>query len=141
MEYPTIVSIKVNGEFMYLWLKYVVGYNLDVHCAKCLIGKYSKAISSSIKVVEALQLTEHYAKAYYLCGVSKPYKYNKNFHLAFKFKEGSNIEVNSNGIKIYIKNAEQITITKLDNYNHLNGNDSKFNTCRNWQFAYIEASK
>lgn len=77
---------------------------------------------------------------YYLCGVSRPYKWKNNFHLAFRRKNGSNIECSDNGVSVVIEGAERLPID--DKYN--NPSDShyrteSYSTCRNWQFAnYFE---
>ena len=51
--------------------------------------------------------------------MATPYSWENNFHLAWKEKEGSSIEYESNGISIKLKNAEK----------------PEYYTCRNWQFA------
>tara|TARA_R110000796_G_scaffold5192_1_gene19762 strand:- start:2800 stop:3225 length:426 start_codon:yes stop_codon:yes gene_type:complete len=136
MEYPTIKQIDVNSDFKYLWLKYVDGYNLDNHCARCLLGNYSKIIHAKLESTSELVLNEFDSRVYYLCGVSSPYNYYKNFHLAFKYSNGNSISINENGINIEIINAERITIETEIIYNHEKGNKKAFYTCRNWQFAY-----
>lgn len=134
-----INRMKVESKFMYLWLKYVNGVDLKVHCAKSLLGEYSKKISTSTKEIdEPIELNEAECKAYYLCGVSKPYNWSKNFHLAFKEKDGARISIERNGILIEIENAEEIPIS-AEYINPLdpNANKKAYYTCRNWQFAYM----
>ena len=132
-----IKSIEVNGRFKYLWLKYVTGVNLSVHCARCLNGSYSKKISPAIKKENNILLNEHEAIVYYLCGVSSPYKWANNFHLAFKEKEGSTITLSRNGIVIVIENAEEIKFSINDiNKSDIHINNAAYSTCRNWQFAH-----
>ena len=48
---------------------------------------------------------------YYLCGVSKPYVRSRNFHLAFREKEGSLLSVSRQGIQVEIENAEEIAFS------------------------------
>ena len=118
-----IKEIKVNNKFRYLWLKYIMKTQLSVHCAQCLVGEYSEKINPNIGEKHKIQLDEAPAKAYYLCGVSSPYNWNKNFHLAFIEKEGETININENGIEIIIENAKRIPITQEDidwNYKHAN---------------------
>jgi hypothetical protein len=136
MEYPIIKAIKLEADFKYLWLKYVDDYDLNNHCAKSLIGGYSKKIHNKISIENELFLNEFNSKVYYLCGVSLPFNYNNNFHLAFKYLKGSFISIKENGIEIIIENAERIIIQKQNFYNHEKGNNKQFHTCRNWQFAY-----
>lgn len=138
---PTILHIEQNKLFKYLWLKYVTGVNLDVHCARCLEGWYSQKISPSLGSKEMLRLDEHEGRYFYLCGVSSPYRWENNFHLAFRYKRGEQLEVNENGISIVIQDAERIPIVKQEFYVHPKGNLREYNTCRNWQFANMIAGE
>lgn len=132
-----IKSISVNGSFKYLWLKYVNGVNLSEHCAKCLLGSYSKKVSAQLKKESNISLNEYPAAVYYLCGVSSPYKWANNFHLAFKEEEGSTITLSKNGIDIVIENAAEIKFSSDDiDKSDLHINNAAYATCRNWQFAH-----
>ena len=129
----TIRKVEANAKFRYLWLKSIKGVDLTVHCARCLIGDYDNRISANIKTAENIVLSE---KIYYLCGVSQPYVWAQNFHLAFKEKEGAKVNVERNGIKIMIENAEEIMFSKNDiDYTLPQARRKEFYTCRNWQFA------
>lgn len=97
--------MKVTSRFMYLWLKTVKGVNLKEHCAKAIIGEYSTQISNKINEIRNIPLQN---ETYYLCGVSLPYVWANNFHLAFKPCKGKTISINRNGIEIEIKDAEEI---------------------------------
>lgn len=131
------MQIDVTANFRYLWLKYVTGVNLDQHCAKGLSGKYSKALANK-QGEQKIILDEHPAKAIYLCGVSAPYKWEKNFHLAMLPSPGDSIEYESNGIRVAIANARRIEFEGYDARN-LSSNPNRerreFHTCRNWIFA------
>lgn len=133
----TIKKISVTGKFKYLWLKYINGIDLTNHCAKCLLGTYSKKISNTTTEATELILDESEAVVYYLCGVSTPYNWHKNFHLAFKEKAGSSVKFNHNGVEIELENAERILFSQEDvNPTDPNANKAVFATCRNWQFAH-----
>lgn len=131
-----IKQMNINQNFRYLWLKYVNNVNLNEHCAKCLIGEYSKQIKKRQRTQTNITLNEYPAKYYYLCGVAFPFKYENNFHLAFKEKKGNILEVDENGINLTLKNAERIFFSKkdIDPFNP-HANKKGYNTCRNWQFA------
>lgn len=134
---PVIVSFETRERFKYLWLKYVNGFNLSVHCARCLIGDYSKKIDESVKTCENLPLNESPARYYYLCGVTYPYRWIDNLHLAFKYKEGAQFRYDDGKTIVVIKDAEQIPIVDSGDYSlEQKGYDPNFNTCRNWRFAY-----
>ena len=129
----TISKIEVIGNFRYLWLKSVEGVDLSVHCAKSLIGRYDNRINPRIGTAENIILTD---KIYYMCGVSQPYVWSNNFHIAFREKTGSHIEVERNGVKLQIDNAEEIAFSEKDIDFHLPfATKREFYTCRNWQFA------
>lgn len=130
---PEISIFSTDRNFRYLWLKYVTGFDLSVHCAKCLVGEYSKRRFTD----GSLLLDEFPAEYYYLCGVVMPYKWADNLHLAFRYKEGGRIEYNDGHTRIDISNAEAIPIRTLPSYSlHPKGKFVTYNTCRNWRFAY-----
>lgn len=129
----TISKIEVIGDFRYLWLKSVFDVDLSVHCAKCLVGKYDNRINSRLKTAVNIILTD---KVYYLCGVSKPYVWSNNFHIAFREKQGSNFYIDRNGIKLFVNNAEEIEFSENDvDFDLPQAKKKEFFTCRNWQFA------
>lgn len=103
-----IVELNVNSSFSYLWLKTVKDVDLSQHCARCLIGEYDKRISPRKEHIENIELEN---SIYYLCGVSKPYVWNNNFHLAFEPCEGSTIQINDKGISVIIEGAKQLPIS------------------------------
>ena len=131
----TIRDIEITGSFRYLWLKAVTGVNLEEHCAKCLLGEYDPRISASMRRASGLELPE--APFHYLCGVTTPYVWERNFHLAWRHREGSTLEVDRHGIRITIDNAEEVTFGESDidpQDRHIKY--KTYRTCRNWQFAH-----
>jgi len=134
---PIIRSFTTKGGFRYLWLKYVTGFDLSVHCARCLLGSYSNYFRAGITGVWQVKLNEAPADYYYLCGVTEPFVWRDNLHLAFRYKQGSTIEYDWRGTHIVIDDAEQIEIQRLQDYSlEPTGKDAAFHTCRNWRFAY-----
>jgi len=125
-----IKRLDIEASFRYFWLKYIEDFDLSNHCARAFIGKYEKNLSIGLILPES--------EYYYMCGVSSPYIYNNNFHLAFRHKEGSEIKVKRHGVKVWITDAEEIEITPLmeGEAHHPKGKYKEFYTCRNWQFAY-----
>ncbi len=130
-------NIEINGPFRYLWLKYVTGFNLNVHCARSLAGNYSKRVNIDLYREKLIPLDEHPAKILYLCGVARPYKWEKNFHLPMRLSPGQSFEVAENGIIMTVRNAIPLPIEtiSMEAINHPKLSDPKYNTCRNWQFA------
>lgn len=126
-----IVKMKIKNNFKYLWLKTVEDVDLSVHCARCLIGKYDERISNKKTIYNNIELDRN--KIYYLCGVTEPFNWNNNFHIAFRYKEGSVINIEENKVELYIENAERIEINEKYIKDFTKG--KQFTTCRNWQFA------
>ena len=128
-----INHISVNANFKYLWLKTVKGVDLEQHCARCLKGEYDKRISPAMKEGRGIALED---SVYYLCGVAQPFKWEKNFHLAFMPQPGSTIHYESNGITVEIEGAVQLPIcTDNIDQSHPKARLKSYHTCRNLQFA------
>ena len=128
-----ILKLIKSKPFKYLWLKKVNGVDLTQHCAKCLIGEYDNRLQININEYNNLSLD---GSIYYLCGVSTPYVWKNNFHLAFRESKGKKLIIDKLGIYIEIKDAEEIKFSYGDiNFNLMEANKKEFSTCRNWQFA------
>ena len=138
IDYPIIKTFKTEETFSYLWLKYVTGFNLEQHCARCLLGEYSSAFQfgRQTTALHNEELNEHAARYYYLCGVTKPYRWIKNLHVAFEYAEGEALEYKDDKTYILIENARQIPIVAQKQYMTSHGENPSYNTCRNWRFAY-----
>ncbi len=118
--------------FRYFWLKYVSDFKSDVHCARCLIGPYSTAVSNDMLTRRTIALNEVSGWDYlYLCGVSP--KWPTNFHLAMK--PGNDIikMKTYNGFEVVVTGAERMDIPSLPD--GWNGLSKAFTTCRNYQFG------
>ena len=137
MNMTTIIEeISVETPWSFIWLMYVNGINLEKHCKTCLKGYTSKKITKWTRHEENVCLDESEAKYYYLCGGSYPYKWENNFHLAWKEKSGASFEYSFNGITIRLKNAEMIEFSQEDIEKTQKYVDKpEYYTCRNWQFA------
>ena len=131
----SIRQLHITAPFRYLWLKSVTGADLNVHCARCLMGQYDERISNTTVELRDMELTP--APFCYLCGVSMPYKWSNNFHLAFREKPGATLEVDRLGIRVVLENAEEIRFGWQDIPLLAPHSDNKaYSTCRNWQFAH-----
>lgn len=135
MLYPTIRIFETRQRFRYLWAKYVTGINLNVHCARCLLGDYSKKVAPDKCIINAV-FDEHQSKYYYICGVSTPYVWANNFHVAFEFCPNNILDYDDGNTHIVIENAKQIPIIAQSYRDTKVYNNKSFTTCRNWQFAY-----
>lgn len=126
-----IRKLDIKQQYRYVWLKYVNGFDLSQHCAKCLKGTYEHRISREIFHYEDMELPP--SPYYYFCTVQT---YPTNIHLAFVEAEGESIIYEDSRYSIEIENARQI---HFDN-SRINwalpvARLKAFNTCRNWQFA------
>ena len=71
-------------------------------------------------------------------GVIKPCVWSRNFHLAFREKEGSLLSVSRQGIQVEIENAEEIAFSQADiDPADPHARSKAYFTCRNWQFAHL----
>ncbi len=130
-------NLQITGSFRYLWLKYVTGVDLDVHCARCLLGKYSTAIKKDNAETELITLDEFPARIFYLCGVAIPFNWENNFHLAFEESAGNEFRIDALGISVTVRNAARLPISTeaMEANNHPKIAYKAYSTCRNWQFA------
>lgn len=147
MKNPTIEYLTYDPtvrRYKYLWLKYVEGVNLEEHCQKALLGLTSRKIgtrqiSGAQRPVEFtdIHLNESRAGVYYFCGVTDPYVWEHNFHLAFRRAEGERIVYGWPGLALSIVNAEAVDIdpNQMDK-SHRRYRQDWYRTCRNAQFAW-----
>lgn len=133
MVIRVIGTEQQTAAFTFLWAKYVSGLNEAVHCARCLVGPYSKVVKLGIGTGEHILDTPFNAWDYfYLCGVTR--HWNTNLHLAARPSPGRVATVTSyNGVTFGIPDFEAIPIQPLPA--GFRGYDAKFTTCRNWQFG------
>jgi hypothetical protein len=132
---------KVEG-FHYLWLKYVTGFDPSQHCARCLIGKYSRKVTRGMPADKPLVLDEARqiglsGRSYdylYLCGVASRGGWKANFHLAFLPDPDATIMMPmSTGDTVIVQHARSVPIIAVPE--GFDGRDKVFTTCRNWQFG------
>jgi hypothetical protein len=126
---------QVSG-WRFLWLKYVSGFDHRQHCARCLVGPYSKRVTRTMRLNERFVLDEHPEPEYfYLCGVAERGGWSANLHLAFVKGQPTDIaSVNaSTGATFSVSGARALDIPEL-----ARGFDERplsFTTCRNWRFG------
>jgi hypothetical protein len=132
------ILLEGTGEnlygFKYFWAKHVRGFNNERHCAKCLLGGYEKLIRATMPLGVWLDIPVS-ADVLYICGVSQPYRWANNFHLAVK-NGGNRIEKTLyNGVKITLEGVEEVYFDgekAAERYPNLG---EEFLTCRNFQFG------
>ncbi|MCX4749146.1 hypothetical protein OG455_27175 [Kitasatospora sp. NBC_01287] len=133
------ITITVVGEqrYHFLWLKYVTGIDLSQHCARSLHGRYSRLVKPDTQHADVHLNEFSRAIAWYLCGVTTPYRWENNPHLALVEAPGHRQQLQVHGLAVELDGVKPIEFDGR----HIppddpNAGDRAFNTCRNWWFAH-----
>ena len=122
--------------FRFLWLKHVTGFDPAQHCAKGLLGSYSKLLpfrgTPPGFTVEA-EIADDAAPFLYLCGVAG--KYADNLHLAMEPAPGEEVFYEDERITVRVQGARQVPIPELPP-DVVAGLTRPFHTCRNYRFGW-----
>jgi hypothetical protein len=72
--------------FRYFWAKVVRGFQPKQHCAKCLVGAWVPDMGPNWLQGERGRIKVQVPEGafLYVCGVSSPYRWENNFHMALK---------------------------------------------------------
>jgi hypothetical protein len=122
---PIVIRHNFTPEaFMWLWAKYVIGFNERYHCTNCLRGRYShrfsKAKNPHLATEHEITFDEHSGYcAVYICGVArKGYSVKKNYehnvHLAIVPDSGANSRFQFDQWQVEIDGGKVIPIPRLD---------------------------
>jgi hypothetical protein len=129
-DYPRIVGF---GGF---WGKTVEGFDDSVHCINCLIGHKIKEVNKHMRTNVPLEIMVHEGEAFYLCGVTYPYEWPLNLHLAVIAEEGAMAEKKmSNGDTAIIYGGRELPIDERFALEYYKDKGRLFYTCRNFQFG------
>jgi hypothetical protein len=144
-------SSETLAGFTYFWLKYVKGFDPNMHCQDSLKGTIDKKFQNEMKIGRTILLkdSEEY-KHIYLCG--EPFKESAKqhlsalrnwerakypypgLHLALLPEEGSNASIETyNGVHITCTNVRQLEIPYLPDF--FAGMEHAYTSCCNWQFG------
>jgi hypothetical protein len=135
-------------QFMWLWAKYVIGFDERYHCTNSIRGRYSKKFSKNNPHFAAMSTVlfdeEKWGgyQAIYICGVSRQGYRNKenyphNVHAAIRPAMGAEDRWSFEGWKIAIHNGRFLPIPPSpdclpDRYRSLS---DEFTTCRIFRWA------
>jgi len=126
---------RIKG-FNYLWAKKIEGFDPSVHCAKCLLGKYSRQFSPQMQSNIWIESDYKVGDILYFCGVSTPYKWSNNLHIAGIVSKGSIFQmVTYTGDRIVLRNFERLEFDEAIATNKYHALGDRFLTCRNFQFG------
>ena len=119
--------------FVFFWLRYVLAFRPQYHCAGCFIGPYHPSLSATMPIPARVRLNPAHPVAY-LCGVADTAVWAGNLHLPLTFAPGEQVTAETfNGVRITAHNARELPIPWIaDGWN---GFPLSYTTCRNWQFG------
>lgn len=133
------LDLVIKQKCSFFWLKGIKRVRIDKCCAKCFIGEDFNEVYEQTKYRDEAVVTVNIepnpdVKAYYLCGLSRGFKYENNTHVAFVPSEGDMLQLDNERISLKIIDAREIRFQdyKPDPEGEYT-NDQR--TCRNWIFA------
>lgn len=123
----------------YLWCKAVTAVNLNVHCFHALVGHAVRIHPTALD--QTVQLPP--APAWYLCGVTQPYRWALNSHVLLLPDPDASTPQTVTTPALYVTmwglRAEEVVDTHMDTDRYQNRSD--FVTCRNLQAAHLLSSR
>lgn len=137
LSFTITAAGPLRASWRYLWAKHVTGFDSAHHCAKCLKGHYETRFGLTAPVGSRIALTGYkHGDLIYFCGVSKPYVWESNLHLAVRVQEGARAGVVAiNGDRIHIDGAKLVLFDDAAALDAFPAKGKDFLTCRNFQFA------
>ena len=133
------LTLEIKEKCSFFWLRGIRNARIDKCCAKCFIGDAFHEVYEQThfkdKALVSLDIEpDSRVKAYYLCGLSRGFKYEDNTHVAFVPEPGQSIVVDNERIHLEITDAREIHFQ--DYTPHPEGEyTEEQRTCRNWIFA------
>jgi hypothetical protein len=128
-------ALHLRG-WRYLWLKTVEGFNENVHCARCLVGKFDKNFGLKSPINRDVELAYPEGTILYFCGVAQPYNWANNAHLAGRVKRGAMASLDLwTKDMLVIRGLEAIPIDKSVSDAKFGDRSRNYLTCRNFQFG------
>lgn len=124
--------------FRYFWAKNVKGFNPEVHCARCLVGRYEKKIGTKMPVNVPVVLEHDAGDLVYFCGVAYPYRWDRNMHLAVRVTgdpaDTAKVDLWTGGT-FEVAGARAFPFDAQAAQDRFDGLGRAFLTCRNFQFG------
>lgn len=126
---------RLSDGFAFFWVKNVKGFNRHEHCAKCLTGSYEPRFHINTPKSVAISLTGGDGDIVYVCGVSKPFVWRNNFHLAIRIGEGQVKRKLYTGETLEIVGGFELPFDHKAARAQFPDYPASYLTCRNFQFA------
>lgn len=140
----------IPDDFMWLWAKYVIGFNEKYHCTNCLRGRYShrfsKARNPRLAHEHEITFDEHAGhRAIYICGVARQgYSVKKNYehnvHLAIRPTPGKTTTFGFERWSVEVQNGDVLAIPDRNSLDQRYASlPDQFTTCRifRWGAGYF----
>lgn len=134
------LTLEIKQKCSFFWLRGIKRVRIDKCCAKCFMGDVFSEVYEQTKYRDKALVNldiepDDEVKAYYLCGLSRGFKYEDNTHVAFVPEEGSVIQVDNGRIRLEITDAREIHFQEGYTPNPEGEYTEEQRTCRNWIFA------
>ena len=133
------LTLQIKQKCSFFWLRGIRNARIDKCCAKCFIGvKFNEVYEQTLYKDNALVNVDiepdETIKAYYLCGLSKGFKYENNTHVVFVPDKGHTVTLENDRIRLEITDAREIHFQSYKP-NPPGEFTEEQRTCRNWIFA------
>lgn len=136
--YHSAAGEPLRAAWRFLWCKSAEAFDPRQHCAKCLKGRYETRFGLDMPADDMVDLDHGPGALLYFCGVSKPYRWDRNLHLAVRVT-GDPQDIASatawNGDKVTIAGAEEVPFNDEAARAGYPALGAAFLTCRNFQFG------
>ena len=134
------LTLHRDDNFSSIWLKGVRAVDLNTHCITTFIGSRYKVIDRKLPVQTFSIEPAVGEEALYLCGVTYPYRWADNAHLAIRPNPDAQWHGDAHvpGLRVTMLGAEPIFgwgESDVDP-NHPMFGDRLYRTCRNLQFGW-----
>jgi hypothetical protein len=136
---PTLTIISNEARFKgfrYFWLKRVTGFDPALHCARCLKGSYFSEVGTTMPVNRGVHIEADPGEVLYLCGVSAPYRWENNFHLALVVQPGAATRTKTYTSDIVsVLDADFLSFDDAEARRRFPALSEAYLSCRNFQFG------
>lgn len=114
----------------------MTGFDPALHCARCLKGSYFSEIGTALPVNQSIHIEADPGEVLYLCGVSSPYRWERNFHLALVVQHGGAVRMKTyTGDTVSILGVDLLSFDDAEARRRFPDRSEAYLSCRNFQFG------